>query len=380
MTEAHSRPHNSWQVRLQWASGVAKGLTYLHSQQIVHSDLKADNVLIAPGNVAKLCDFSFSQLRAYGQVEMCVGTPGYNDGSSGEPGDIFSFGIMLWEVIFGMLPLPRSPHSSIHHPRSECTRLRCPPYALNVVEQESMGFRSHPPENCLYNPVQSGARLDHWFGPGSTLPLEKYSAILARCVADVPTQRPSAETVVAMLEEIRESDAQAEHLWHLHLRARTVKRMASYRLAAEEPAVAQIAVGATPLPQRRHDQERGAQQSSTTLGTTVAAQVGGTGAAGQAQAARVARSVQLQAPDTNGSTQPVTSARGASTPENVAPMASGLVPPDAANLFRFQPHEANYHDEQQQHEEDEEARHFDAADEYEEYHHRNTAAKRWSHI
>jgi hypothetical protein len=70
VTEAASRAHSSsWQVRLQWAVGVAKGLTYLHSRQIVHSDLKADNILLAPGNVAKLCDFSFSQLRAFGQEE-----------------------------------------------------------------------------------------------------------------------------------------------------------------------------------------------------------------------------------------------------------------------------------------------------------------------
>ena len=70
VTEATSRAHSSsWQVRLQWAVGVAKGLTYLHSRQIVHSDLKADNILLAPGNVAKLCDFSFSQLRAFGQEE-----------------------------------------------------------------------------------------------------------------------------------------------------------------------------------------------------------------------------------------------------------------------------------------------------------------------
>ena len=50
---------------------------YLHGQQIVHSDIKADNVLIANGDVAKLCDFAFSKLRAFGQDETSGVTPGY---------------------------------------------------------------------------------------------------------------------------------------------------------------------------------------------------------------------------------------------------------------------------------------------------------------
>ena len=153
---------------------VAKGLTYLHSKQIVHSDLKADNVLVAPGNVAKLCDFSFSQLQAFGQEESCAGTPGYCDGSGGEQGDIFSFGVFLWEVVCGQRPLPNNP--SVLFPRAECKRLRDPPCALSLVEDES--------QICgRYHPVESGARLDHWFGPGSAGPMQDYGQVLQRCAS-----------------------------------------------------------------------------------------------------------------------------------------------------------------------------------------------------
>ena len=195
-----------------------------------------------------------------------------------------------------------------------------------------------------------------------------------------------------MLEEIRESDAQVEHLWHLHLRARTVERMASYRLAFEEPAVLQAAVEPPPPAQRRHENPN----------ATLTTEAGKAGAAGQAWAAQVARTARIQAPH-NVSTQPSTSPHSSSTtpvaaddttsselePQPAAcaiPPELRLVSPSAANLFKFQPHVASTHydyeqqQQQQQQQDEEEARHFDAADEYEEYHHRNTAPKRGSHI
>jgi hypothetical protein len=94
-------------------------------------------------------------------------------------------------------------------------------------------YYSRPPENCRYVPVESGARLDHWFGPGSSGPLEQYNQVLQRCVADDSGSggggggggfgahssggggggggqlRPSAEEVVRMLEDIHEGEGQA---------------------------------------------------------------------------------------------------------------------------------------------------------------------------
>ena len=45
-------------------------------------DIKADSVLVDQGGVAKLCDFSFSALQAFGQEQATACTPGYYDEDS----------------------------------------------------------------------------------------------------------------------------------------------------------------------------------------------------------------------------------------------------------------------------------------------------------
>ncbi len=45
--------------KIQWAIDVACGMAFIHSLEpcILHRDLKADNILISEGGVAKICDF-----------------------------------------------------------------------------------------------------------------------------------------------------------------------------------------------------------------------------------------------------------------------------------------------------------------------------------
>lgn len=48
---------------LSFALDVARGVQYLHSQRILHLDLKSPNVLCAPVWTAKLCDFGLAKMR-----------------------------------------------------------------------------------------------------------------------------------------------------------------------------------------------------------------------------------------------------------------------------------------------------------------------------
>ena len=47
-------------IALKLFGGAVEGIAHMHSRGFVHRDVKADNVLIFEGDVAKLCDFGFT--------------------------------------------------------------------------------------------------------------------------------------------------------------------------------------------------------------------------------------------------------------------------------------------------------------------------------
>ena len=119
-----SGPHYNadLELRLALLADVAGGLAYLHAASVIHADMKPDNVLLTapsrrmPLPVAKLADFGSSVQRRAGTRTRGTlvgerGTLVYMDpclldrsASITAASDVYSFGIMAWQVLTGCMP------------------------------------------------------------------------------------------------------------------------------------------------------------------------------------------------------------------------------------------------------------------------------------
>ncbi|KDP33677.1 hypothetical protein JCGZ_07248 [Jatropha curcas] len=111
------RPTMDWTTRLRIALGSAKGLAYLHEDchpKIIHRDIKAANILLDFKFEAKVADFGLAKFSSDANTHVStrvMGTFGYlapeyaASGKLTDKSDVFSFGVMLLELITGRRPV-----------------------------------------------------------------------------------------------------------------------------------------------------------------------------------------------------------------------------------------------------------------------------------
>ncbi|XP_073281836.1 probable serine/threonine-protein kinase SIS8 isoform X1 [Primulina huaijiensis] len=104
------RPNNQLDEcrRLRMALDTARGMNYLHNctPVIVHRDLKSPNLLVDKNWVVKVCDFGLSRMKhsTYLSSRSTAGTAEWmapevlRNEPSNEKCDVFSFGVILWEL------------------------------------------------------------------------------------------------------------------------------------------------------------------------------------------------------------------------------------------------------------------------------------------
>lgn len=109
---------------MKLAYGAALGLCYLHSRDLVHRDIKADNILIDGNFCAKIADLGLTRLVDRSATMTAVGTPAWfapelflnsQHAHYDEKIDVYSFGIMLWEILTGEVPFAKIPHMQVPH-------------------------------------------------------------------------------------------------------------------------------------------------------------------------------------------------------------------------------------------------------------------------
>ncbi|XP_074302470.1 proline-rich receptor-like protein kinase PERK15 [Silene latifolia] len=110
-------PPLDFSTRLRIALGSAKGLSYLHEDchpRIIHRDIKASNILLDENFEAMVADFGLAKLTTDTNTHVStrvMGTFGYlapeyaSSGKLTEKSDVFSYGVMLLELITGRPPV-----------------------------------------------------------------------------------------------------------------------------------------------------------------------------------------------------------------------------------------------------------------------------------
>ncbi|KAF3670065.1 PTI1-like tyrosine-protein kinase [Capsicum annuum] len=204
---SHIHGHLSREVQLDWkkrmkiAIGSAEGLLYLHQEvtpHIIHRDIKASNVLLDSNYEPLVADFGFAKLIPEGVSHMTTrvkGTLGYLApeyamwGKVSESCDVYSYGILLLELITGKKPIERLPNGV----KRTITQWMEP-----IIAKERFKDLVDPKLKGNFDEIQ----------------LKQTIRVAALCVQNEPDKRPTMKEVVCILK-----GGEANHLGDLRIQS-----------------------------------------------------------------------------------------------------------------------------------------------------------------
>jgi len=136
---------------VQYALQIGEGLAYAHDHRVIHRDVKPSNLMLNETGSVKITDFGLAKLAESAQLTHsgnAMGTPAYMSPEQAGGGvvdhrsDIFSFGIVLYELITGRVPFqaaapPAVLYEIVHAPLPPMNQFRAgvPPGLEAVVRR-----------------------------------------------------------------------------------------------------------------------------------------------------------------------------------------------------------------------------------------------------
>ncbi|KAK9122459.1 hypothetical protein Syun_020076 [Stephania yunnanensis] len=189
-----------WNKRMQIAFQLAEAIDYLHSScplQIVHGDIKSSNVLLDNNLNCRLCDFGSAKMGFSSSVNHhhhhhdvdrsslsssmlpLAGSPGYIDphylrtGIASKKNDVYSFGVILLELITGMEAFNQKLLTSILTPAI----LKNDNLMSQMTDPRLAASGGFPPHHQLLS----------------------MTSLAAHCILPQPTLRPSMADIVGII-------------------------------------------------------------------------------------------------------------------------------------------------------------------------------------
>ncbi|KAL5768109.1 hypothetical protein ACOSP7_014685 [Xanthoceras sorbifolium] len=180
-----------WVSRYNIAVGVAQGLNYLHHDcqpQVIHRDIKSNNILLDANLEARIADFGLARMMVHKNetVSMVAGSYGYIAPEYGytlkvdEKSDIYSYGVVLLELVTGKMPLDPAFGESIDIVEWVLRKIKKNKGLEAALDPSIAGQCKHVQEEML---------------------LVLRIALL--CTAKLPKDRPSMRDVITMLGEAK---------------------------------------------------------------------------------------------------------------------------------------------------------------------------------
>ena len=126
---------------------VAQGLAYAHEHGIVHRDVKPSNIMVVRDGHAKITDFGIARMASSAvrtQTGMVLGSPKYMSPEQvmgkeiDQRSDIFSLGVMLYEMLTGQAPFNGENVNAIMY--QTLNAIPAPPNTLNPAVPEMANF------------------------------------------------------------------------------------------------------------------------------------------------------------------------------------------------------------------------------------------------